>query len=131
MWCSPGEVCQFILDIGNKLDLSQRARMQIEQEQQAVIDLLFVMNRYYKFLIKLLSLFALFDRTSCGLGYLFYCQKEEREARLHSSDLIMASEDTPGLQLWLCSWHCSPLQSQPYRNRTGRAYQQHRLKCQE
>lgn len=81
--------------------------MQIKQEQQAVIDLLFVMNRYYKFLIRLLSLFALFDRTNCELGYLFYCQKEEREARLHSSDLIMSSEDTPGLQLWLCSWHAA------------------------
>lgn len=52
--------------------------MQIKLEQQTAIDVLFVMNRYYKFLIRLLSLFALFDKTNCGLGYLFYSTARSR-----------------------------------------------------
>lgn len=52
------------------------------------------MNRYYKFLIRSLSLCALFGRTSCGPGYLLYGQKQERGARLHSSDLMMSQDSS-------------------------------------
>lgn len=60
---APEEACQFFLDIGNKLDLSHKARTRTKQEQQEAIAFLFVKNRYYKSLIKLLNLFALFDIT--------------------------------------------------------------------
>lgn len=73
--CSPEEDCSFILDIGNNLDLSHKPRVQIKQEEQAAIDLLFVMSRYYEFLARLLNLFAVFDRISRGVGYLLCCQK--------------------------------------------------------